>query len=199
MFQALGRLLLLMVLGVGVCTVGCTSSGRTQVLEDEPTLVVPPVPPRSIEAQPVTPPPVEEPVVEPAAAASTGTAKPTRAGTTSRAAESKPDPKPEGPPDPASTGSTPNPNPPPVMPLRTPTTPSGPEAVKQIREIIDRTSQVLSTKVDYQKLSKDRKANYDTAKNYLNQAEEWLKKEDLTQARLYAKRAEEIAQLLEGR
>jgi hypothetical protein len=85
------------------------------------------------------------------------------------------------------------------MPLRTPTTPSGPEAVKQIREIIDRTSQVLSTKVDYQKLSKDRKANYDTAKNYLNQAEEWLKKEDLTQARLYAKRAEEIAQLLEGR
>jgi len=181
---------LLLLLMLGVSASGC-ASGRAQTPEDQPTLVVPPVPPRAIETQPLIEPPVVEPVPDlPPPPANAPRPRPSP----NRTAEAKPDPKSETPPD-VAAASTPNPAP--VPPLRTPTAPSGAEAARQIRDILERANNALA-KVDYQRLSADRKANYNTAKNYMDQATEALKKEDLTLARSFAERAENIAKQLES-
>ena len=68
------------------------------------------------------------------------------------------------------------PTPPPVAPLRSAATPSGPEATRQIREILDSTQKLLD-KVDQASLaSDDRKANFEQAKAFLRQADEALEK-----------------------
>ena len=85
--------------------------------------------------------------------------------------------------------------PPPVAPLRTSTTPTGPEATRQIREILDHAADARQGRLA---LSDDRKANYNSAKAYMQQAEEALKKEELTQARALAERAVNIAKLLQS-
>ena len=111
----------------------------------------------------------------------------------------KPEPKPETPPETtnATGAATTNP-PPPVAPLRTPTTPVGPEATRQIREMLARAQSILNN-VDYQKLTPDRRATYDSAKSYITQSEDAMKKDDLMVARSFAERAEIIAKQLEGR
>jgi outer membrane biosynthesis protein TonB len=188
-----GRVMAVMVV-TALCGVaaGC-ASGRAQTVEDRPTLVVPPVPPRSIEPPRPAEPPAIEPVPE-IPPATTPPAKP-KPPANRNTTEPKPVPQPTQEPIPDSgTGVTPNP--PPVQPLRTPTTPSGPDATRQIREILQRAEAMLA-KVDYQRLSEDRRANYNTAKNWMAQADEALKKEDLTLARSFAERAENIAKQLE--
>jgi hypothetical protein len=106
----------------------------------------------------------------------------------------KPDPtKPEPPPDTVAAVPTP----PPVAPLRTATAPTGPEALRQIRDILDGTLKMLE-KVEKSEtpLSDDRKANLSQAKALVQQTEDALKKEELTQARSFAERAQNIAKLL---
>jgi len=187
--QLTKQLVLLLILAV--CAAACTA-GRAQDIEEAPTLVVPPVPPRAIEPAASTEPmpvlPVVDNIAPPAPA-------PTKPRNTAQKTEAKPEPKPETPPE---TANATVPNPPPVEPLRTPTTPSGPEAEKQIRDVLN-TADVMLGRVDYQKLTADRRATYDSAKNFMQQAEGALKKEDLTQARLFANRALNIAKVLEGR
>ena len=179
---------LALLLATGLSAVGCTSA-RAQFPEQQPTLVVPPVPPRAIEPVPVVTPPAEPPPVEPPPPPPP-TNKPNRSRPP---AEVKPDPK-ETLPEVVAT-----PAPAPVAPLRTPNAPTGPEATRQIRDIIDTTQKMLD-KVDYPNQSDDRKANYTTAKAYIQQAEEAMKKEELTQARSFAERAQNIAKvLLSGR
>jgi hypothetical protein len=185
---------LLLIVTVAVSIAGCASS-RAQILEDQPTLVVPPVPPRSIEPQPTAELPQVETVVDFPPAPSTTTNKPTPRAA-NRPPEPKQEPKPEAPPD---TAVPAVPNPPPVAPLRTATTPSGPEAARQIRETLDRVSTTLSTRIDFQKLSDDGKANYNSAKAWIEQAAEALKKDDLSLAKNLAERAENIARQLSGR
>lgn len=185
------RLFVLLLL-VAVSAVGC-ASGRAQAIEDRPTLAVPPVPPRTIEPPPVEEPPRIESVSEPNTAAApppTRTAKPRP--TEPRPAEPKPDP-------PETTAAAATPSPPPVAPLRTPTSPSGAEAARQARDTIAKAESILK-QVDYQKLSDDRKQIYDFAKNYIVQAEEKIKQEDFNLALNFAQRAELNAKsLLEGR
>jgi outer membrane biosynthesis protein TonB len=180
-------LVLLLMLAVSAAC----SSGRAQVIEDRPTLVVPPVPPRTIEPPALVLPPPVDPPADPAPATSTPASKPKSTPKN----EAKPEPKPETPPE---TTIATVPNPPPVAPLRTPTTPSGPEATRQIKDILARAENVLS-RVDYQKLTADRRATYESAKSFIAQADEAIKKEDLTLARSFAERAENIAKQLEAR
>jgi hypothetical protein len=174
-------LLLVLVL----CAAGCVTS-RAQIPEQPPTLVVPPVPPRAIEPPPPAEPPAAPPPAEPPPA-------PAPAARTRPRPQSdvKPDQKQEPPTETAAAA----PNPPPVAPLRTPTAPTGLEATRQIRDIIDNTQKMLD-KVDVQGLSDDRKAHYVSAKAFIQQAEEALKKEELTQARSFAERAQNFARLL---
>jgi hypothetical protein len=185
------RILLTLILGATAA--GCASS-RAQVVEDQPTLIVPPVPPRSIEPPPPTEPPAIEPVPD-IPPPSTPPVKP-KPTVTRNSSEPRPDQARPEPPVQDATATSSVPNPAPVAPLRTPTTPSAP----QIKEILDRASVTLNTRVDYQKLSDDGKANYNQAKAYIDQAGEALKKEDLALAKSYADRAENIAkQLATGR
>jgi hypothetical protein len=168
-------------------------TSRAQMPEPQPALVVPPVPPRTIDPPPVTLPPVQPmPPDDPPAPPTTTTNKPKPSRPP---VEAKPDPKPEQPP-PDTIAAVPNP--PPVAPLRSAQTPTGPEASKQIRDIINNTQMMLD-KVDYPNQSDDRKAHYTSAKALLQQAEEALKKEELTQARSFAERAQSFARLLAGR
>jgi hypothetical protein len=184
------RLALLLMLTL---TAAACASGRAQVIEDKPTLSVPPVPPRTIEVPPPVDPPVAEPVVEPVAALPAAPKpKPNRP-----AAESKPvETKPETGADPPGTATTPTP--PPVAQLRTPTTPSGPEATRLIQETLRRADAILS-RVDYQRLSDDKRANYNAAKGWMQQAEEMIRKDDLRQAQNFADRAENVAKQLDSR
>jgi hypothetical protein len=192
MTEPIARLLLIPLIALPLA--GC-ASGRAQVLEERPTLVVPPVPPRTIEP----PPPAELPsvgtVVEFPTTPPATTTKPV-ARANRGAAESKPEPKPESPPDATVTAPT---SPSPVPALRTPATPNGPDAARQIKETLDRASAMLNTKVDYQKLSEDGKANYNTAKGFIEQGVDALTKGDLAVAESYAKRAENTAKLLLSR
>jgi outer membrane biosynthesis protein TonB len=186
--QLLKRLVLLLtVAGCAAC-----ASGRAQVIEDHPTLAVPPVPARTIEVQPQAEPPVAEPVVEPVPALPPAPKPRPNRPTNS---EPKPDPKPE---QPVETANATVPNPPPVSALRTPSTPSGPEATRQIQESLQRTDNILS-RINYQRLSDDKRANYDNAKAWMEQAKEAIKKDDLRQAQSLAERAENIAKQLETR
>jgi outer membrane biosynthesis protein TonB len=178
-----------LLIAMAAAASACASSGA-QILEDRPALVVPPVPPREIEPPVIVEAPPVEPLPE-VLPAPTTIAKPTAR---SNRPESKPDPKPEAP---ASTAEPPLPTPAPVTGLRTATTPSGPEATRQIRDMLDRASAVLN-KIDVQKLSDDRQANYRAAKSFIEQGWDALKKEDLALARSFARRAEDIARQLES-
>jgi outer membrane biosynthesis protein TonB len=179
------QLLLLVMLAVFASA--CASS-RARVIEDSPTLAVPPVPPRAIEPQPT----VEPVEIEPVAPLPTPSSTPPKSRpATPRANEPKPEPKPETPPETAATAAPP----PPVAPLRTATTPSGPEAIRQIRDTMQRAEAILR-RVDYQKLSEDRRQTYNAAKNYVQQAEEKIKQEDLQLALNFATRAETLAKTL---
>ena len=180
---------LLVLVATTVGAAAC-ATGRAQIPEPEPTLVVPPVPPRSIDPPPVVAPPVDLPITD----ILPPSPPPPRANRTRPAAEAKVEPKQEPPVE--SVGPVSNPAP--VAPLRTATTPTGPEAVRQIREIVDATQKMLDSVGSL--TSDDRKANYATARSLVQQSEEALKKEELTQARSFAERAQQIAKvLLSGR
>ena len=171
-------------LGAAAC-----ATGGAHIPEPEPTLAVPPVPPRAIEPVPMPEPPVESPPVEPPAPA-----PPPRTNRTRPPVEaSKPDPKQDRQWSQSARCRTR-----PRLGARgrcgPPTTPTGPEAVRQIRDILDATQKLLAN-VE-QPLSDDRKANYTAAKAWIQQAEEALKKEELTQARSFAERAQNTAKLL---
>ena len=180
---------LVVLLAAGLSAAGCVTS-RAQIPEQPPTLVVPPVPPRAIDPPVIVEPPVEPPPVEPPPAPAPATKpRPSRPAPD----VSKTDPKQEPPPDAAATVPTP----PPVAPLRTPSTPTGADAIRQIRDILDSTSKMLD-KVE-SPLSDDRKANLTQARAFIQQAEEALRKEELTLARSLAERAQNIAKLLISR
>lgn len=174
---------------------GC-ATGRAQVIEESPTLAVPPVPPRAIEPQPTVEPVEIEPVA-PLPTPPTSAAPPKTRASAPRPSEPKPEAKPETPPDAPPAAATPS-SPATVPSLRTATTPSGPDAVKQIRETMQRAQAILA-RVDYQKLSEDRRLNYNAVRNFVAQAEEKIKQEDLRLAMDFATRAEIAAKtLLEG-
>ena len=184
MTHSIRSLAALLVIALGIS--GCVSS-RAQMPEPQPTLIVPPVPPRAIEPPPVVETPVELPPVEPLPPPTTNSKpRPSRP-----AAESKVEPKQDTPVEPVpATPATPAP----VAQLRTPATPTGPEAIRQIREILDNTQKMLDSVQP--PLSDDRKANLTSARALMQQSEEALRKEELTQARSFAERALNIAKVL---
>jgi hypothetical protein len=178
----------ILLIVVALSAAGCATR-KAHAIEDTPTLAVPPVPPRTIEPQPVEEPPRIEPIAEPNTVAAPPPARaPKPRPSEPRPAEAKPDP-------PETAGATPPP--PPVAPLRTPTSPTGADAARQVRDTITRAESLLK-QVDYQKLSNDRRVTYDSAKNFIQQSEEKLKQEDFQLALSFATRAETIAQTLQN-
>ena len=91
---------------------------------------------------------------------------------------------------------TPTTQPPP--PLRTPGTADSAEAARQVREVIDRAAKGLAS-VDYGRISRERRTQYDNAKLFIQQAEEAIKQSNYVYARELADKADRIARELQGR
>ncbi len=167
---------------------GCATAQAKQPVAG-PTLEVPPVPGRLIDPvlppeKPPTPDPVPELPPPPVPPRPRPTPPPAREA-----------PKPEAKPIEPMPVEPPPPN---VSPLRTPNTPDGAEALRQVREIIDRATRTLNS-IDYRFLSNERKAQYDNAKLLLTQAEDAVKTTNFDIARNLADKADQIARQLQPR
>jgi hypothetical protein len=174
------------------------AAAQAKAPADRPTLVVPEPPPRMIDAppqaEPASPDPVDE--VPPTSPAPAPKSKPTPSRETPRN-EPKP---PETPPteQPATPPTTTQPPVPTAPQLRPPGAGSGPEAAKQVRDLIDRAKKGLDS-VDYRHLNTAQQGQYNTAKLMLTNAEEHLKGSNFDIARELADKANRIATELQGR
>jgi outer membrane biosynthesis protein TonB len=175
---------------------GACASAQAKSPADRPTLEVPPVPPRVIESKPLSPPPPEPvedlPPVAPL---------PPRARTTPPPREApKPEPKPV---DPAPVTEQPAPAAAapataPVPQLRTPETVDGAEATRQVHDVIERAKRELDN-INYQRLTNERRQQYESAKLMVTKSEDALKQSDFGLARQLAEKAERLAKELQGR
>lgn len=163
---------------------------RAQTQEPRPPLEVPPVPPRVVEA--VLPPqtPQLEPVSE---LPTTPTPAPVRPRPTTREpAQPKSEAKtPETVTEPvANVPAQPTPT---VPPLRTARTADGAQA----RDIIGRANALLG-RVDYRRLSAERRKAYDQAKQFIEGAEGAIRDAKFEYALELADKAETLAKELQG-
>ena len=187
-------ILLLLLLTPFVASCATT---RAQAPADRPPLDVPAAPPRIIEPMPSPPQHAIEPVADlpeppPATPPRSRAPRDTAARDTP-----KPDAKPETPPEPV-PAVTPPPVAAPVPPLTTPGTADGSEASRQVRQVIDRATKALSS-VDYRVINKELRAQYDSAKLFIQQAEEAMKQSNFVYAKVLADKADRIAKELQGR
>ena len=164
---------------------------RAQTQEPRPPLEVPPVPPRVVEA--VIPPqtPQLEPVGE---LPTTPTSPPVRPRTTTPAPRGEPKPEAKTPETasepPANAAAQPTPT---VPPLRTARTADGAQA----RDIISRANALLG-RVDYRKLSAERRKAYDQAKHFIEGAEGAIRESRFEYALELADKAETLAKQLQS-
>lgn len=187
MYRAL--ILTLLLLPAGAC-----ASTQARAPMEPVALDVPPVPPRAIDTV-LLPEPTTIPLVE-ELPASTPAATPPRARPAARErGESKPEAKPDPPADPDPVVQ---PSPAPVPPLRTGSSANGPEAERQIKEILSRANLLLDG-VDRNVLNEDGRANYDSAKDSIVRALDAMRGYNWVLARSIAERAENIAKRLGGR
>lgn len=162
-----------------------------------PALEVPQPPPRVVEAMPAETPPPIEPVADlppPPTASSRPRPQPSSRESASREA-AKTEPKPETPPA-AQEAAAPTTPVPPAPQIRTPADNS--ETARQVREILDRANKGLST-VDYRVLTPQRKESYDSAKQFIQLAEEAVRVSNFQYAKFLAEKADTLAKELQGR
>ncbi len=165
----------------------CTNAKAQAVLPDATPLTIPHAPPR------VVVPPAPEPraiVAEPAPPA----ASPTTANPPAGGGRSNRDTRPV---------SAPPANPPAATPPPAPTTPATPlETQANQSELEQRARGLLATakatleKINYQALSGDGKAQYDTAQRFMSQADSALRAKNVVYAWQLADKANTIATLL---
>ena len=178
---------------------GACASAQAKAPADHPTLDVPPPPVRTIEPMPRAESAGPEPVPDLPTSSSPAPPSRPRPNPTREApprTESKP-------PEPApTTEPTPPATPPaPIAPapqLRTPGSVDGPQAAKQVRDLIEGAKKALYT-IDFQKLNDAQRGQYKNAQMMLTQAEEQLKASNFDLARNNADKANRIATELQGR
>jgi hypothetical protein len=189
-----------LALAAGLAGAGCATK-VVATPEPPPPLVVPVVPPRLVgpvvveddaplpvaEAPaPAPAPPAQRPARPAPRPAGNGAAKPEPAGTPAEGTA-----KTDTPAEPAP--------PPPAEPLlRTPETVNDTEAEKRVREILGRAEQNLA-KVDYRALTANGRAQADTARRFITQADAALKNRSLNFARYLADKAETLSTSLLNR
>ena len=186
---------------VVVCAIASVMAGcattRAQTPTARPALEVPPVPPRVIEPAPAPVPPLPEPVVSDLPTPPPPTAKPRPPRDTPARDTQKPEPKPTETPTPEQTTGNAQPAAPPVAPLRTARSGDGAQAERQIRDTLGRANGILA-RVDYRKLTPERKKAYDQAKQFIEGSEAFLKESNFEAARELADKAETFAKQLQG-
>jgi hypothetical protein len=175
---------------VGGLASACASA-QAKAPADRPDLDVPLPPPRTI----VPPPRAEPATLEPVNELPAAPAPVTRPRPAASSAAPRTEPKPEPPP----VVEQPPPTPPPPAPqLRTPGSADGPEAARQVRDLIERAQRALNA-IDFQRLSAAQKGQYNNAKLMIAQAEEQVKGSNFDNARELAVKATRIATELPGR
>jgi hypothetical protein len=171
----------------------CTHA-QAKTTPDMPALEMPAPPPRDVEPADVEAPPPVPLVTEPArnAPARPRPSTPTRTEP-SRAEPVKPEPPPAvEPPKPAE-----EPPRPPTTLQTTPATAEG-EVERGIRTLLQRATVDLN-RVDYRALNADARTQYDTAKRFVQQADDAIRTRNLVFAKNFAEKAATIAAQLAGR
>jgi hypothetical protein len=184
---------------LGALTSACASA-QAKSPADRPALEVPPPPPRTIEPLPAPESVGLEPVGDLPSSSSSAPPVTRPRPNTPRETPARPDPKPPEPVapivDPAP--AAPAPAAPPGPQLRTPGSATGPEAAKQVRDVIERAQKALSS-VNTQRLTNAQRNQFNTAKLMLQEAEGQLKASNFDIARENADKATRIAMELQGR
>lgn len=178
-----------------VLVVAATACARPQPAvtpDSPPPLEVPVVPPRVLAPLPEPAPPPAEQEAEPRPARP---ARPASRPETDRPAkpETTPETPVETPPEPAAKP----PEAPPAV-LQTPQTVDDGEAARRVREVLGRAERDLG-RVNRAGLGPDARAQFDTARRFIDQAEGALKARNYVFATYLADKAETLARGLQGR
>jgi hypothetical protein len=172
---------------------GCARA-KAKTVPDAP-LDVPAPPPRDVETTETEPPPPATLVPEPARN-TPARPRPVPPREQQRAEPARPEPpKPDAPPaaEPPKTEEPARPT-----PLQTMPPAAEVEAERLIRAALARANSDLG-RVDYRLLKKDARTQYDTAKRFVNQADEALRTKNLVFAKNLADKAATLAAQLAGR
>lgn len=157
-----------------------------------PELVPPAPPPRVVETYPEEIPVVSEPPLSEAAASVPAAKNAAKPPATPPTAKPETAPKPE--PPPVRTEPERPPGSPPALTLK-PTPGSESTTEESIRRLINNAGRDLA-RVNYASLNQDGKAQYDTAKRFMQQAEDALKSANLVFAGKLADKAATMAAVL---
>lgn len=170
---------------VAVLAGGCAKA-KAQVEPEMPVLAPPPPPPRvvAVYAEPEPVPAVEP---EPAETTQAPRPRPNRPAGTRNDAGARPEPAPSQPPVRPTT-------PPPSVTLK-PAVGSEAKTEASIRDLVGRAGRDLG-RANYAALDSDGRAQYDTAKRFLQQAEEALKSRNYVFAGKLADKAATLAAVL---
>ena len=188
------KLLLLIAIGCLAGSAACASA-QAKSPADRPNLEVPQVPPRVIEPRVVEPPPPEQPVEELPPVAQM---PPQKRPTPPPRDTAKVEPKPVEPALATEQPAASTPVAPPVPQLRTPGTADGAEATRQIHDVIERAKKGLGS-IDPNRLSTERRQQYEQAKLMVTQSEDALKAANFEFARNLAEKADRLAKELQSR
>ncbi len=187
---------LLLLIALSGAAAGCASA-QAKSPADRANLEVPPVPPRVLEALPVPAPPPEPAGDLPPVAALPARPRPTpppasreTAKTDPKASDAPPVEPPAAPAPPAAAAPAPQ--------LRTPGSVDGAEAARQVNDVIGRAKRTLGA-INYQQLSSERRAQYDSARLMITQAEDAVKVSNFEFAKNLAEKADRLATEMKGR
>ena len=184
---------LLIGVALGAASAACVTTRAQAPSAARPPLEVPPVPPRVIEPAPTPPAPHVEPVGDLPAAPPATQSKP-RPPRDTQKPESKPPETPPAEPPPATQPAAP---PATVPPLSLASTADPAQIERQIRDILFRANNLLG-RVDYRKLSPERRKAYDQAKQFAAGAEAAIKEANYQYALELADKAETMAKGLQS-
>lgn len=179
----------LLLATVSGCARSATATGAAPVV-----LNVPPPPPRVISVPPEPVPPVET-TTTPAPPAERRPSRPTRPAVRPDQAQ-RPNPAPaETEPAPGDASATPATAEPPAAPapvLRTPQTADESQAARRVREVLGRASALLSQVIPAG-LSREARTQHETARRFVEQAEQALLERNFVFASYLADKAETLA------
>lgn len=183
----MARLVTLLALSAAALTAACGGSAQAQVMMPDATPLAVPAAPSHI-VLPAAPEPPPAPIVDPVP---TQVNPPAISGGGSRPRTDPPPVKPVAPPPQPTTPQTQAP----ATPTPLPAAPNQGELEQQARALKDSADQTLD-KIDYKGLSADGKAQWDTAKRFLKQADDALRARNIVYAWQLANKANTIATLL---
>lgn len=178
-----------------VAAAGCAKA-RANIKPEPLSLEVPAPPPRVIVPPDLDPEPAQPPVSEPEPQQEKPARRPSQPRPDGKAGPARTEKKVEVPPPPVAEAVHPVPPPTATLHQALPGAPT--EVERQVRDQLAQATGDLR-RVDYLALNADAKSQYDTAKRFIEQAEQALKEKNLVFAAKVAEKAAGLAASLVGR